>query len=70
MACVLGIRSPLATETARTEASSNARAFFEAMGYGVVREQTVCCDGVDLRHHRLEKLLLSFFGRFCSTQSK
>jgi putative acetyltransferase len=47
----------LGVETAWTEASLTARGFFQAMGYGTVREQTVCCGGVELRNYRMEKVL-------------
>jgi putative acetyltransferase len=43
--------------TAWTEASLTARAFFQTMGYSAVREQTVCCGGVELRNYRMEKVL-------------
>ena len=48
---------PLGVETAWTEAGLTARGFFQAMGYGTVREQTVCCGGVELRNYRMEKVL-------------
>jgi GNAT superfamily N-acetyltransferase len=47
----------LNVETGWTEASLTARPFFQTMGYRVVREQTVCCGGVDLRNCRMEKVL-------------
>ena len=47
----------LGVTTAWTEASLTARRFFEAMGYRFVREQTVCCGGVELRNCRMEKTL-------------
>ena len=47
----------LGVATAWTEASLTARGFFQAMGYGTVREQTVCCGGVELRNYRMEKVL-------------
>jgi putative acetyltransferase len=47
----------LGVELAWTEASLTARGFFQAMGYSAVREQTVCCGGVELRNHRMEKVL-------------
>ena len=40
-----------------TEASLSARAFFETMGYSVLQEQTVRCNGVEMRNYRMEKLL-------------
>jgi putative acetyltransferase len=46
------------TATAWTEASLTARTFFEAMGYTMVREQTVRCNGVDLNNCRMDKALL------------
>lgn len=47
----------LGMATAWTEASLTARAFFHAMGYSAVLEQTVCCGGVELRNCRMEKSL-------------
>jgi putative acetyltransferase len=47
----------LGVETAWTDASLSARDFFQAMGYRAVREQTVCCGGVELRNCRMEKFL-------------
>jgi putative acetyltransferase len=47
----------LGVETAWTEASLTARSFFQTMGYGAVRKQTVCCGGVKLRNYRMEKVL-------------
>jgi putative acetyltransferase len=47
----------LGVETASTEASLTARGFFQARGYSTVREQTVCCGGVELRNCRMEKVL-------------
>lgn len=44
-------------KTAWTEASLTARDFFQAMGYQLVREQTVCCGGIDLRNFRMERRL-------------
>ena len=47
----------LGVESAWTEASLTARGFFQAMGYSTVREQTVYCEGVELRNCRMEKVL-------------
>lgn len=38
-----------------TEASMTARPFFRKMGYALVREQTVLCNGVELCNARMEK---------------
>jgi putative acetyltransferase len=50
-----GALAQLGVATTWTEASRTARGFFQAMGYSIVREQTVCCDGVELRNYRMEK---------------
>jgi putative acetyltransferase len=47
----------LNVKRAWTEASLAARSFFQAMGYAIVREQTVCCGGAKLRNFRMEKTL-------------
>jgi putative acetyltransferase len=47
----------LRVKTAWTEASLTARGFFQAMGYGTMREQSVCRGGVELRNCRMEKTL-------------
>ena len=41
-----------------TEASLTAHGFFHAAGYREVRQQNVCCGGVDLRNYRMERLLI------------
>lgn len=51
------ILGQLKVGTAWTEASLTARAFFQTMSYRTVREQTVCCGGVELRNYRMEKVL-------------
>jgi putative acetyltransferase len=43
--------------TAWTEASLTARNFFQSMGYQIVREQTVCVHGIDLRNTHMAKTL-------------
>jgi putative acetyltransferase len=52
-----GVLGQLGVETAWTEASLTARGFFQAMGYSAVREQRVCCGGVELQNYRMEKVL-------------
>lgn len=47
----------LGVRTVWTQASLTARHFFEVMGYGILREQTVRCNGVELRNYRMEKTL-------------
>lgn len=47
----------LGVSSAWTEGSLTARAFFLAMGYHVIEEQTVSCRGVELRNCRMQKSL-------------
>jgi putative acetyltransferase len=42
-----------------TDASLAARGFFLAMGYSVVREQTVDCGGIQLRNCHMNKSLIA-----------
>jgi GNAT superfamily N-acetyltransferase len=44
-------------QLATTEASLTAQPFFERMGFDCVRQQTVICNGVELRNFLMEKRL-------------